>query len=99
MIIVRNGVFYVGQKVLIRQWEDMAQEFGTDEDGIPCEGIWFIKTMKRDCGALAEIVGFTEDEVMLSGPVGMYHYNCHMIEPFDKEPDEDFITGIACLLG
>ena len=52
MIIVRNGVFYVGQKVLIRQWEDMAQEFGTDEDGIPCEGIWFIKTMKRYCGAL-----------------------------------------------
>lgn len=42
--------FAVGDRVRIRDWDDMASEFGVDEDGeIPCKYI-FTPAMRVFCG-------------------------------------------------
>lgn len=42
--------FAVGDRVRIRDWDDMASEFGIDEDGeIPCRYI-FAQAMRVFCG-------------------------------------------------
>lgn len=42
--------FSVGDRVRIRDWDDMASEFGVDEDGeIPCKYI-FAQSMRDFCG-------------------------------------------------
>ena len=42
--------FAVGDRVRIRDWDDMASEFGVDEDGeIPCKYI-FAREMRVFCG-------------------------------------------------
>lgn len=42
--------FAVGDRVRIRDWDDMASEFGVDEDGeIPCKYI-FTPAMRDFCG-------------------------------------------------
>ena len=46
----------VGDKVTIRQWDDMAEEFGVDYDGdIKCKNI-FISDMRKYCGKTFTIV-------------------------------------------
>ena len=46
----------VGDKVTIRQWDDMAEEFGVDYDGdIKCKNI-FIPDMRKYCGKTFTIV-------------------------------------------
>ena len=63
--------FKVGELVRIRQWDDMAKEFGTaDDDVILCESR-FIKEMYPLCGLYAEIVGLNKD-----GRVGLKFFNC-----------------------
>ncbi len=45
-----------GDIVTIREWDDMAREFGLDENGdINIPGFRFTKDMKKCCGASAEI--------------------------------------------
>ena len=42
--------YKVGDKVKVREWDDMVEEFGTDEDGdIDCN-FCFVKDMKEYCG-------------------------------------------------
>lgn len=42
--------YKVGDKVKVREWDDMVEEFGTDEDGdIGCN-LCFIKYMEKYCG-------------------------------------------------
>ena len=50
--------FKVGDKVRIRQWDDMAKEFGVNEGGsINC--LWhFVDGMKKFCSEIATIIGF-----------------------------------------
>lgn len=44
--------FEVGNKVKVRSWEAMREEFGLDKNGnIPCERV-FVKEMKEHCGEL-----------------------------------------------
>lgn len=50
--------FKVGDKVRVRQWDDMVEEFGINEGGsINC--LWhFVDGMKKFCGEIATIIGF-----------------------------------------
>lgn len=42
--------YKVGDKVKVREWDDMVEEFGTDEDGdIDCN-LYFVEYMKKYCG-------------------------------------------------
>ncbi len=54
--------FKIGELVRIRQWDDMAKEFGLDEDGdiLINPAITFVISMKPLCGKYAEIVSFNE---------------------------------------
>ena len=83
----------VGENVRIRQWDDMADEFGFDDVGIPCAAT-FVDQMKYLCGE-----EFTVTNVLREGYTDMYgnkYYsvkgcpNAHeytissdMIEPID----------------
>lgn len=50
--------FKVGDKVRVRQWDDMVEEFGINEGGsINC--LWhFVDGMKKFCSEIATIIGF-----------------------------------------
>lgn len=55
--------YKVGDKVRIRQWDDMVAEFGTDADGdIPIDEIFFSIEMRDLCGR--EFVVHKTDEVL-----------------------------------
>lgn len=41
--------FSVGDRVRVRQWDDMAREFGVDGDSIRCN-MTFLRSMKDLCG-------------------------------------------------
>lgn len=51
-----------GDKVRIREWNDMAREYGVDEDGaIDCPPIFFTSDMKRYCGKIMTIESVHKD--------------------------------------
>lgn len=48
--------YKVGDIVQIRQWDDMAEEFGTTIHGsIACRNWYFVKEMKKYCGKKLQI--------------------------------------------
>lgn len=61
--------FSVGDRVRIRDWDDMASEFGVDEDGeIPCKYI-FAQSMRDFCGQEYDFVWSSDMcEHILSSP-------------------------------
>ena len=56
----------VGEKVRIRQWDDMAEEFGLNAIGIPCASS-FVNDMKYLCGR-----EFTVTDVLNTGRINKY---------------------------
>ena len=96
----------VGELVRIRQWEDMASEFGLSPEGnIMCR-FYFGRIMKYLCGTEFEITSIRE-----SGNVGghntVYNISVDMIEPvavfeykqeeFHSEEAEDFLKTFSVL--
>lgn len=76
--------FKVGELVRIRQWDDMAEELGTDGTCIPCLAN-FVKEMKPLCGKYAEIVRLNGNLVELKffncgGLSTCWTYSTDMIE-------------------
>lgn len=47
--------YKVGDKVKVRKWDDMALEYGVDDDGDIEMPIYFIKEMKQFCGKIITI--------------------------------------------
>lgn len=63
--------YKVGDKVRVRQWDDMAKEFGVNNGNIPINGCLFVKEMKQYCGRTYEVydkslyyILATENEVL-----------------------------------
>lgn len=63
--------YRVGDKVRVRQWDDMAKEFGVNNGNIPINGCLFVKEMKQYCGRTYEVydtslyyILATENEVL-----------------------------------
>ena len=50
-------MYKVGDKVKIRQWDDMENEFGTDAVGDIATKVYFVRDMKKYCGMEATIEG------------------------------------------
>ena len=49
--------FKVGDKVRIREWDDMAKEFKVDKDGdIKTSNKYFCRNMKKYCGVVCEVI-------------------------------------------
>ena len=64
--------FKVGELVRIRQWDDMAEEFGINSSGAIICQCWFTVAMKPLCGKYAEIVSLNENDVV----VKLKFFNC-----------------------
>lgn len=71
--------FQVGDKVKVREWDDMAAEFGVDEDGdIKCPR-YFTTGMRPLCGRVATISRVME--------TGSFH--------LDSDDDNDWCWGFT----
>ncbi len=58
--------FKVGDRIRIREWDDMVAEFGTNEYGeIPCHCV-FVPEMRPTCGKEATISHLSNKEVLLT---------------------------------
>lgn len=77
--------FKVGELVRIRQWDDMAKEFGTTGSGSVACKFCFAEGMKPLCGKYAEIVSLDDSSVKLKffncdGLSTFWSYSTDMIE-------------------
>lgn len=77
--------FKVGELVRIRQWDDMAKEFGTTGSGSVACNYCFTEGMKHLCGKYAEIVSLDDSRVKLKffncgGLDTSWGYSTDMIE-------------------
>lgn len=91
-----DRVFNVGDRVRIRQWEDMAEEFGTDGDDIYCEAT-FVDGMRYLCGKEFVVSGvdkeiFDSYKYMTEDPAfASWSITGDMLEPAEPEPDDELI--------
>ena len=55
--------YKVGDKAIVREWDDMAKEFSVDDDGeIELSNEWcFAEGMKKFCGKTVTITGITRE--------------------------------------
>ena len=70
--VKEKPTFKVGELVRIRQWDDMAKEFGVDDDGSIMCHCNFTEGMRPLCGKYAEIVSLTENGVAVT----LKFFNC-----------------------
>ena len=53
---IKKARYEVGDRVLVKEWDDMASEYGIDEDGdIKTGAPFFVKDMKKYCGRIMTI--------------------------------------------
>lgn len=82
--------YKVGDKVIVREWEDMEKEFGLDSNGdIKCE-LLFLSGMKKYCGKELTISRQTMDGLYRTAECG-YSFSDDMLLPttFYKEDMKD----------
>lgn len=72
--------YKVGDKVRIREWDEMEKEFGLDSDGdIICEG-YFMRAMKKFCGKIFTVEKVYKTYYVLKG-VENFCFSDDMLEP------------------
>ena len=76
--------YKVGDKVRVRQWDDMVKEFGTDEAGRINQktGCRFTEEMKKFCGGVYEICSVLERIYLLKDGAKTicWHFTDQMLE-------------------
>lgn len=72
----------IGDKVKIRKWDDMVNEFGLDEDGyIKFENLTFVEEMKQYCGLTMTVMNVYKDGTFtLFGDGEVWEWREWMIE-------------------
>jgi len=85
--------FKVGDRIAIREWDDMAEEFTVDGYGdIDCGSYFFVSKMKSLCGNEYVIEEMFEDELLLAGFHAPYGVTCNMIRHvWDVESLDKFV--------
>ena len=80
--------YKVGDKVRVRQWDDMVKEFGVDKFGhISTKTGYFTKRMKEFCGGVYEIDSVLEKGYWLKNRDGYFWYfTDDMLEDADFSP-------------
>ena len=83
--------FKVGDRVVVRDWGDMAREYGTKDDSISFDGdsTSFVPEMKHLCGRTATITDMNDNYVRVefddkSGDTGWY-FRRWMFNPSDSD--------------
>lgn len=86
--------YKVGDRVRIKTWDKMINEYGVDDDGDILVGrdLYFLKSMKKYCGNIYVIRNVQNISYQLEG-IDMYYFNDDMFE--QKElTKEDLKTGM-----
>ena len=92
---------HIGDTVRIREWEDMASEFGCDRnDTIKCR-FQFIEEMKDLCGKEFVVAGINGDKVCLDDYTLWWNISADMlelassirIEPFTDDELKSLLNG------
>lgn len=97
-----NG-YQIGQRVVIRDWDDLASEFPVGPIAISCNGLAFVRDMRCLCGQVFTIRKLTAGRVFFFEE-SRWLFNYEMIRPYEEpiegDPDvlQAFITGIEALL-
>ena len=78
------GKFKVGDKVRVRQWDDMAKEFGVDSSGAIDKSPYFIGAMRQYCGQVLTIEGINAFGYYLVEEC-IWKFCDEMFEPVSKE--------------
>lgn len=101
-----NKSFEVGDMVVVREWDDMKAEFGTDSWGIKCK-FSFTEEMGMFCGGEAEITGMSQGKVSLKFAIPSltieskgYFFSTDMItlihnKPMEHDVVDDFINSYS----
>ena len=93
-------MFKVGDRVRIRDWDDMEREYGLDNNGsINKHNPTFVKTMRCLCGKYATISAIYGDSIELTdwsdyGSDVAWGYAKYMIEPVEKEECKQEETNV-----
>lgn len=89
---------HIGDTVRVRQWDDMAAEFGLDRDGdIQCPW-YFLRDMTGFCGQIFEVVGFDSladcrNTRVITSPLTWSVLTPEVFEPVAEPPEQfDFIN-------
>lgn len=95
----------VGEKVRIRQWDDMAEQYGFDDVSILC-GASFMNDMKYLCGkeftvtAVSKIGGknrYGDKYCLVSGCTTRYTISSDMIEPIDMADSPNVVFDSSAI--
>jgi len=65
--ITGRHLFKVGDRVQIKEWDEMVEEFGTHWHGTCSSDLNFCESMKHLCGRTARIKEFNEECIFLNG--------------------------------
>lgn len=88
--------YKVGDKVLIRQWDDMKEEFGLTIGGnINCKN-FFSKGMCRFCGRVMTIKGNEDQRYTMREDDGRYSWSDDMIDGRLDMTKSDLENGMIC---
>lgn len=85
----------VGDKIRIREWDDMAQEFGINEDGDIKTKCFFTRRMKRFCGEVVEVKHVDGDYFVIKGDPHGNYFTADTILPFAVVITTDWKTTTA----
>lgn len=86
--------FVVGQRVRVRQWDDMLEQYGGSHGGgINCQNV-FVEGMKEYCGQELTIKHITNSGcVDFEEPV-LFNWSLDMIEDIEEDvPEPEFSLG------
>lgn len=94
----------IGDRLRVREWEDMADEFGYEGGDIACD-LTFTQDMEHLCGmpfTVEEISSDTRRFFSKEGIEEHWSISADMFEPLEadqSESDEDFQTRFSMLYG
>ena len=85
--------YKVGDKVKIREWDDMVDEFGLNDDGdIPCLQT-FVTNMTKYCGTIMTIKENEYGYYLMDDDKDAWSWSDDMIEGLAQESDGDIMSS------
>lgn len=95
----------IGDRLRVREWEDMVEEFGDDGYDIACD-LTFTQNMRYMCGRPFTVEEISTDSRRFFSKEGMewrWSISADMLEPLEiddkPETDDDFLERFSMLCG
>lgn len=94
----------IGDRLRVREWEDMVEEFGDDGYDIACD-LTFTQGMRYMCGMPFTVEEISSDSRRFFSKEGIENHwsiSADMLEPLEidePETDDDFLERFSMLCG